>query len=56
MHSEFDPDLSFSLAAPILNRIFNLKDTSYDDETDKGNLYFMDYIINELPKAELKNL
>lgn len=56
IHSEFDPDLSVSLAAPIMKKIFKLKDTSYDDVADKGSMYFMDYIINDLPKAELKKL
>lgn len=56
MHSEFDPDLLFSSAAPILDRVFKASDNEYDENTEKGNQYIMDYILNSMTQREMKEL
>lgn len=56
MHSDFDPELSFSSAAPILDKVFKAADSAYDEDNEKGNQYIMDYILNTLNEKEIKQL
>jgi len=56
MHSEFDPNLTFSSAAPLLEKVFLAADWEYDEDTEKGNTYIMDYILNDLPQPEVRKL
>ena len=41
---------------PLIEKVSKANDVQYDDDTDKGNTYMMDYILNELPKPEFNNL
>lgn len=48
--------LLIKILDPLLQKVFKAKDTEYDDDTEKGNTYMMDYILEELPKKEFNNL
>ena len=41
---------------PLLNTIFKANDPEYDEDTEKGNKYVMDYIMNDLSKDEVHQL
>jgi hypothetical protein len=56
LHTEFDPNLLFSSAAPILDRVFKAADSEYDENTEKGNQYIMDYILDSMTQKEMKEL
>ena len=56
MHSEFDPDITYSSIAPLFERIFKANDYEYDENTKKGNTYIMDYILDNLNDKEMKRL
>lgn len=56
MHSEFNPDITYSSLAPIFDRVFKAKGNEYDEDTEKGNKYIMDYILDDLSDREMKQL
>jgi hypothetical protein len=56
IHSEFDPDLSYSSLAPILDKVFKAQNYEYDENTEKGRQYIMDYILESIPEKEIKQL
>lgn len=56
VHSEFDPDLSYSSLAPILDRVLKARNCEYDENTEKGRQYIMDYILESIPENEIKKL
>ena len=39
-----------------MSTIFKANDPAFDEDTEKGNTYVMDYIMNDLSKTEVKNL
>ena len=56
LHSEFDPDISYSSMAPILDKVFKAQNFEYDEDTKKGRQYIMDYILETVPEKEFKRL